>query len=120
MTVEQIPFDRKMGKQERILEDVADAPASRRQIDAPAAIEQRRAADAYMALLRPCHARYHVDQAALTRARTAEDADNLAVDRELHAQLEAAPLLCDINVDHRLREDGDGAALRMRRARRGA
>ncbi len=121
--VGEVAAHRVVREQAAFLEDVAEAPALRPQVDAAGGVEQHPAVERDAPAVGPQQAGEHVDQRRLAGAGAAEqgdDAGRLAGEGEV--ELEVAQALFDLDLEHRFNRppapSPGGRAAPRRRARR--
>ena len=99
--VAQVPLDVAVREEPRVLEHVADAAPLGRDADAPGRVDERLAAEAYVARVRVDEARDDVDERRLAASGGAEERDDARLrQRECRIEQEAAPALLDRDVEH--------------------
>ena len=109
LPVGEVRLDGQMRKEQRVLEDVADAPALRRDIDPLLRIEQHGVVDADRAPRRLADAGDGVDHGRLARAGAAEEAEDRRIRDEPDREAKISECRLDVNVDHRLASVTRGA-----------
>ena len=99
-SVHKIRLHVEMRKEKVVLENVAEPPPLRRNVDAALAVEKRSAVDHDRSALRAGDACERVHEAGLARARAAEECCKTAPGAEMDVELEAAQPVFEIDLEH--------------------
>ena len=94
-TVEQVLPDRHVGKESRILKDIADAAAMRRDEDPAGRVKERVGPERDVPFIGAQEARDGIDDAGLARARAAEERGDARARPDVDVEREAAQCMAE-------------------------